>query len=197
LERVGNVCLADGRMVVIEYSDFPEDLAREKNPDGTRRFNLGSLAIHLLDVGFVDRIIRQKFELPYHRAVKTVTSVDENGFQQTPPKDEPNAIKLETFVFDALPRAQNPLLLEIDRSEEFSPVKNAHGFDSVDTAIRDQVRRAARWLEAAGAKVPRDEEGEPAVTIEIAPSYAMSAEDLRIKMNRPPTLVVDEKVYIS
>ena len=132
-ERVGNVCMHEGRVVVIEYSNFPEELARAKNPDGSRRLNVGNLAIHLLDVGFVDRIIAQKFELPYRRSEKTVTWMDENGFQRTPPT--PNAIKLETFVFDALSLAKNPLLLEVDRAEEFSPVKNAKGVDSVESAL--------------------------------------------------------------
>ena len=197
LERLGNVCLADGRVVVIEYSDFPEHLARAKNPDGSRRFDLGSLAIHLLDVGFVERIVGHRFELPYHRALKEVAWLDEHGVQQTPPKGKPNAVKLETFVFDALPLAKNPLVLEIDRSEEFSPVKNARGVDSLETSIRDQIRRAARWLEAAGAKVPRNNDGEPAVTLEIAPSFAMSAEDVQRKLTNPSKLSAGEKIYIS
>jgi UDP-N-acetylglucosamine/UDP-N-acetylgalactosamine diphosphorylase len=197
LERLGNVCIADGRLAVIEYSDFPEQLAHAKNPDGSRRFNLGSLAIHLVDVSFVERIVGHKFELPYHRAAKAVNWLDEQGIQRTPPKDGPNAVKLETFVFDALPLAKNPLVLEIDRGEEFSPVKNAHGVDSLETSIRDQVRRAARWLESAGAKVPRKNDGEPAVALEIAPTYAMSAEDLQRKLTHPPKLSAGENVYIS
>ncbi|MHC4609728.1 MAG: UTP--glucose-1-phosphate uridylyltransferase [Planctomycetota bacterium] len=194
-ERVGNVCLQDGRVVVIEYSNFPEELARAKNPDGSRRFNVGSLAIHLLDAGFVDRIIAQQFDLPYRRAEKIMTCLDENGFQRTPPS--PNAIKLETFVFDALPLAKNPLLLEVDRAEEFSPVKNAKGVDSVESAIRDQIRRAARWLEAAGVTIPRRPDGEPNVTVEIAPAYALAADDVKRRVTRPPTLHQGETIYIA
>ncbi|GAG15011.1 unnamed protein product, partial [marine sediment metagenome] len=100
LERVGNVCIHDGKLTVVEYSDFPDELAHARNADGSRRFDAGNLAIHLLNVGFVDRIIAQRFDLPYQRAEKSVTRMDENGFQRTP--REPNAIKLETFVFDAL-----------------------------------------------------------------------------------------------
>ncbi len=195
LERVGNVCMHEGRVVVIEYSDFPDDLAHAKGSDGSRMFDVGNLAIHLLNVGFVDRIIARKFELPYRRAEKTVTWVDENGFQRTP--RAPNAIKLETFVFDALPLAKNPLLLEIDRAEEFSPVKNAKGVDSVESAIRDQIRRAAHWLEGARVSVPRKPDGEPDVIIEIAPSYARNADDVRRRVTRPPELYSGETIYIS
>ncbi|MCP4247431.1 MAG: UDPGP type 1 family protein, partial [bacterium] len=194
LEPVGNLCLHQGRLTVIEYSNFAEELARATNPDGSRRFNLGNLAIHLLDVGFVDRTIARAFALPYHRAEKAVTWLDENGLQRPP--SAPNAIKLETFVFDALPLAKNPLLLEIDRAEEFSPVKNRTGADSMESAIRDQVARAARWLEAAGVTVPRTPDGQPEVTIEMAPSYARDAADVKKSVTRPPTLHRGETIYI-
>jgi len=57
--------------------------------------------------------------------------------------------KLETFIFDVLLLAKNLRVLEVDRAEEFSPVKNLTGPDSLESAQRDQIRRACRWLEAA------------------------------------------------
>jgi len=195
LERVGNVCLHDDRVTVIEYTDFPEHLARARNPDGSRRFNVGNLAIHALNVSFVQRIIADTFRLPYHRAEKVTTWMDEHGFLRTPSR--PNSVKVETFVFDALPLARNPLLLEVDRAEEFSPVKNARGVDSVETSIRDQIRRAARWLEAAGTSIPRKPDGEPDVTIEIAPSYALDVEDVKSRVGYPPTFDPGDTIYIS
>ena len=194
-ERVGNVCVRNGSVVVIEYSNFPENLAREVNSDGSRKFDVGNLAIHLLDVSFLDRIISQRFELPYHRAKKTVTCMDEKGFLRTPGK--PNAVKLETFVFDAIPHARNPLLLEVDRAEEFSPVKNAKGEDSVETAVRHQIYRAVRWLEAAGVEIPRKPDGEPDITIEIAAAYALEAEDVKRHVSSSLTLRDAETIYLS
>ncbi len=176
LERVGNLCLCDGKLTVIEYSDLPESLARSRNADGSRKFNAGNLAIHLLSTSFIDRIVGHSFQLPYRRADKAVPFVDESGSTTKPAA--PNAVKLETFVFDALPLANNPLVLEVDRSEEFSPVKNATGVDSLETSHRDQIRRAYRWLEAAGLRPPRDAEGEPASKVFIMPSTALDAEDL-------------------
>ncbi len=194
-ERVGNVCRHEDRVVVVEYTKFPDDLARAKNSDGSRTFDVGNLAIHLLNVSFVDRIIAQNFELPYRRAEKTVTWMDENGALQTPPA--PNAIKLETFVFDALPLAQDPLLLEVDRAEEFSPVKAAKGVDSVESAIRHQIARAARWLEAAGVTIPRKPDGETDVVVEIAPSYARNSDDVKRRMTNPRTLHAGETLYLA
>ncbi len=195
LERVGNLCLHDRRLLVIEYSSFPQKLARAKNADGSRRFDCGNLAIHLLDVRFVDRIIGQRFALPYNRAEKIVTWMDDAGSLRTP--TAPNAIKLETFVFDALRLAKNPLVLLVDRAEEFSPVKNAKGVDSVETAIRDQIRRAARWLEAAGVNIPRRLDGHPDVTLEIAPSYAVDRDELKRRLVPPLTLQRGDSIYIA
>ncbi len=186
LERVGNVCLKDGHVAVIEYSEFPESLARARNPDGSRRFDFGNLAIHLLNVDFIDRIAGRSFQLPFRRAVKKVAFVDESGRCVEP--DEPNAVKLETFVFDALPLAERSLLLEVDRSEEFSPVKNATGVDSLETSRRDQVRRARRWLEKAGVTVPRGSEGQPAVEVIISPRFALDAEDVAARREELPSL---------
>jgi UDP-N-acetylglucosamine/UDP-N-acetylgalactosamine diphosphorylase len=194
-ERVGNVCVHDGWLQVVEYSDFPDALATARNADGSRRFDAGSIAIHLLDVGFVDRIIGQRFALPYHRAEKRVAWLDEQGVLRSPHR--PNAVKLETFVFDALPLARSPLLLEVDRAEEFSPVKNATGVDSLETAIRDQVRRAANWLAAAGVAIPRRSDGEPDVMVEIAPSYALDAADVKRRMAQPLELKRGESMYLS
>lgn len=195
LERVGNVCVRDGKTVVIEYSDFPEDCARARNSDGTRKFNAGNLAIHLLAVDFVDRVVGRSFPLPVRRAEKKVAYLDENGALQRP--GQPNAVKLETFIFDMLPLAGNPLLLEVDRAEEFSPVKNAGGRDSLETARRAQTARACRWLEAAGVKVPRKPDGHPDVTVAISPLFALDAADIETRIDQIPTLVPGGAVYIE
>lgn len=195
LERVGNVVCAEGRVTVIEYSELPEALARAKNPDGSRRFDFGNLAIHLLDVGFVDRMVGRSFQLPFRRAEKAVAHVDESGELRKP--DRPNAVKLETFVFDALPLAANPLVLEVERSEEFSPVKNATGVDSLETSRRDQVARACRWLASAGIDVPRTADGTPEVNVAIAPTFALDAEDVRAKADRVPKLKSGDCVYLE
>lgn len=176
LEKVGNFVTGDGKLQVIEYSDLPESLAKQTNPDGTLRFNAGSIAIHALSVSFVERLnAAGRLELPWHRAEKKVPYVDEQGKEVKP--TEPNAIKLEQFVFDAIPLAKNAIVYETDRAEEFSPVKNAEGNDSPATCRRDQIRRAARWLGTAHVSVPINA-GEPDATIEISPLFATNERQL-------------------
>jgi UDP-N-acetylglucosamine/UDP-N-acetylgalactosamine diphosphorylase len=187
LEKVGNFAIADGKLQVIEYSDLPEDLAKQTNADGSLRFNAGSIAIHVIRVSFIERLTRGgKLQLPWHRAEKKVPYIDASGQLVKP--DKPNGIKLEQFVFDAIPLANNPIVYTTDRAEEFSPVKNADGVDSPATSRRDQVRRHARWLSEAGVAVPyRD--GEPDCTIEISPLFANSAAQL--KLRKLPVMAIE------
>jgi UDP-N-acetylglucosamine/UDP-N-acetylgalactosamine diphosphorylase len=197
-ERVGNFAMIDGKMMVVEYSDLPEELAVARNPDGSRKFNAGSIAIHVISRQFVEDLTADeaRFMLPWHRASKKVPYVDVKTGDRVDPA-EPNAVKLETFIFDAIPMAAKPMILETLREEEFSPVKNATGIDSVETSQRDQVRRAARWLEQSGVQVPRRPDGELDATIEISPLFALDAEHLREKLHTPPTIGPSAQVYLG
>ncbi|HWP39280.1 MAG TPA: UTP--glucose-1-phosphate uridylyltransferase, partial [Tepidisphaeraceae bacterium] len=195
LEKVGNFVIADGVLQVIEYSDLPESLALQTNPDGSLRFNAGSIAIHALCVSFIERLnAGGQLQLPWHRAEKKVAYIDESARRINP--DKPNAVKLEQFVFDAIPLARNAIVYETDRAEEFSPVKNAEGVDSPATARRDQIRRAARWLAAAGVQVPM-RDGEPDAVIEISPLLATSAEQLRTRQLPLQQIQPGQVVYLE
>ena len=188
LERVGNFVVGDGKTMVIEYSDLPEGLARARDDAGRRRFDAGSIAVHVLSRRFVEGLTADAdaFALPWHRAVKKVPFVDQQGRRIEP--DTPNAVKLEAFIFDAIPLAQKPLILQTTRAEEFSPVKNTTGVDSAATARRDLNRRAAAWLERAGFCVPRTPAGEPDGQFEISPLFALDGMHLREVLLEPPLI---------
>jgi UDP-N-acetylglucosamine/UDP-N-acetylgalactosamine diphosphorylase len=78
-------------------------------------------------------------------------------------------------VFDALPFARQATIIETDRAEDFSPVKNATGVDSAISCRDDQLRQFARWLRAAGALVPVDDSGKPPFSLEISPLFGDDA----------------------
>ncbi len=177
-EKIGAFCRSGGRTLVIEYSDLPDELATQTDAAGRLRFLAGSPAIHVLRRDFVARLNNHgTFRLPFHRAVKKIPTIDAAGNPVKP--GEPNGVKLETFVFDALPLANNPIIVEAEREDEFGPVKNATGIDSVESSRRLMQERFARWLEARGEAVPRDHRGELAVTLEISPRNAVTQEDFR------------------
>lgn len=195
LERVGNFCTSNAKLMVIEYSDLSDELAHAHNPDGSRIFNAASIALHVINVDLVDRLTHAGTALPYHRAEKKVSYVDDEGLRIEPA--DPNAVKLEMFIFDALPIADKSIIFETDRAEEFSPVKNAVGSDSPLTCRRDMVRRAARWLRLAGIEVPRNPQGEPACTLEISPLFALDAEQFLAKNPQLPPIKMGDKIYIE
>lgn len=172
-EKVGNFAVLNGQTCVIEYSDLPDELAEKVDAKGELAFNAGSIAIHVLDRAFVERIgsAGTDLSLPFHRANKKVAVYDPAAGGTVKPS-EPNGVKFEMFVFDALPFARNPIIIETARADDFSPVKNAEGIDSAETARQDQLREAARWLRAAGEDLNVDETGLPAITIEISPKFA-------------------------
>ncbi|MGJ8639283.1 MAG: UTP--glucose-1-phosphate uridylyltransferase [Opitutaceae bacterium] len=177
LEKVGHFCMQNGSALVVEYSDMPDAMQEETNADGSIRFNGGSVAIHIFDRDFIARAGGDGagVKLPFHRANKKIPSVDTDGNIVKP--DAPNGVKFEMFVFDALPLAKNPVIIEAAREDDFSPVKNAEGVDSPKTSAEDQVRMFARWLKAAGESIETDETGLPSITFEISPRFAADEAD--------------------
>jgi len=162
--------LVDGKITVIEYSDLPDELAEKRNPDGSLAFRLGSIALHIINRSFVERINAEGISLPLHRAVKKIPHIDRQG----------KHIDLETI-----------------REQEFAPTKNATGIDSVETARQMMVARAANWLESAGVTVPKKPDGSIDCLIEIAPSFALKKEDLKSKLSRVPQIKPKDKLYLA
>ena len=168
-EKVGHFCTQRGKTVVIEYSDLPKERQEETDAVGKLRFIAGSIAIHLLDRAFIRRMATGADALPFHRADKKIPCLDAAGNLVKPEK--PNGVKFELFVFDALPFAKNPVVIETDRADDFSPVKNAEGLDSPKTCADDQLRQFTRWANANGAAVPADASGLPAFAFEVSPLF--------------------------
>jgi len=193
-EKVGNFCLLDDRVTVIEYSDLPDDLARKRRADGSLNFELGSIAIHIINRAFVERLNTGGFSLPLHKAVKKIPYIDEEGSLVEPA--EPNGVKLESFVFDALSLASKSIILQTLRSQEFAPAKNATGVDGVEVAKQMIVARAAEWLESAGVGVPRKPGGSADCLIEIAPGFALAKDDVKAKLNRIPQINSGDEIYL-
>ena len=183
LEKVGHFCSQNGRSIVVEYSDMPATMQEEKDASGQLRYLAGSVAIHLLDRAFIERVGSDVSDeaLPFHRADKKIPHLDAEGNKVTP--EAPNGIKFEMFVFDALLRAKNPVIIESKREDHFSPVKNARGEDSPDTCVADQRRMFGHWLALAGVNVVTDATGLPEMRFEISPGFAVDEADFLSRWN--------------
>jgi UDP-N-acetylglucosamine/UDP-N-acetylgalactosamine diphosphorylase len=170
LEPLGIVAQIDGRLMVIEYSDLPEDIARQRGADGSLRHWAGSIAIHVIDTRFLRRMGATADGLPFHLARKKVACLDAAGRRIEP--GEPNAIKFERFIFDLMPEAERAIVVEVERAEAFAPLKNAAGAkaDTPET-VREQLLALHRgWLRQAGADL------DAAAVVEISPLWALDAQ---------------------
>lgn len=175
-EKLGNFCVTDGRLEIIEYSDLPAELAESRNPDGTLRFIAGSPAIHMISRAFVEQLTAGgSLKLPWHRADKKVSYVDAAGNPVSPAS--PNAVKLESFIFDAMPLAKRTMVLEGERESVFAPTKNPTGVDSVESCRAMLIERDAKRLEKAGVEIPRAADGRVDAKIEISPLAVLDDED--------------------
>ncbi|MGP0063974.1 MAG: UTP--glucose-1-phosphate uridylyltransferase [Isosphaeraceae bacterium] len=189
-EKLGVVVSVGGRPQVIEYSDLPPDLAGRREPEGRLELWAGSIAVHILERSFIERLVGEH-RLPFHRAIKKVPYVDDAG--QTVKPSEANAVKFEQFIFDALPMAGRWTVVETDRAGEFEPLKNAVGPDSPATVHQRMSDQFGSWLEQAGADVPRRSDGSVPFGIEISPLFALDAAELKTKIE--PGLVVERPTY--
>ena len=67
---------------------------------------------------------------------------------------KPNALKFERFIFDLLPHAKNPFVVEYAEADVFAPLKNAPGADRDTPEYVQQfmIAQHRNWLTAAGVK---------------------------------------------
>jgi UDP-N-acetylglucosamine/UDP-N-acetylgalactosamine diphosphorylase len=169
-DKLGNFATIDGRMHVIEYSDFPDDVAEKRAADGSLAFWAGSIAVHVFSVTFLERALALGDALSFHIAHKKVSHLDESGKLVAP--RAPNGLKFERFIFDLLPHAKRPIVVEYAEDDSFAPLKNAPGAakDTPEYVQRFMLDQHRRWLEAAGATLA------DGVQIEISPLWALDAQ---------------------
>ncbi|HKA15906.1 MAG TPA: UTP--glucose-1-phosphate uridylyltransferase [Myxococcota bacterium] len=171
-EKMGVFARIDGRIGVVEYTEIAPEQRDARDDRGGLVYDAGNLAVHVFEVDFVRRVAAAAERwLPWHASAKKIPTIDAAGAPLSPA--EPNGLKLERFVFDALHAAETVCIVEASR-DEYGPVKNATGDDSPESSRRLLSQRYWRWIEDAGLRAPS-----PAHSIEIDESRIGSPEDLR------------------
>jgi len=131
-ERIGSLCIQDGKVKVIEYSELPQDMIEAKDEDGEILFGESHVMCNLFSIRALEKISLQN--LQYHKAHKKYSYLDENGKLVEP--EEPNAYKFEYFIFDSFEFFNQISIVRGKREEDFAPVKNKEGVDSPATASK-------------------------------------------------------------
>ena len=176
-ESVGLIVSKNGRPGVIEYSEISPELAAEETEDGLLKLRAANIVNHYYSASFLEGIPSWPASaLPYHIAHKKIPYVDIATGNVAPKPTSPNGIKLEQFVFDVFPTLEFDRFgsLEVHRSREFSPLKNAPGSkeDGPETSRADLLKESTRWLREAGANVA------PGVEVEASPLTSYGGEGL-------------------
>ena len=128
-EKVGVMCLEDGKPSIVEYYELTEALMNAKDAKGNPAYNFGVILNYLFNVAALEKLTGN---LPLHIVEKKIPYIDAAGNPVTPEK--PNGYKFEALVLDMIHKLDSCLPFEVVREKEFAPIKNATGVDSVETA---------------------------------------------------------------
>ena len=184
-ERVGNVVRRGGKNgkkaspAIVEYLDFPDSLASQRDAEDSLKYWAGSIGIHIFDLSFLRRmtemVIADPLSLPWHFPLKKMTTLS----------GEVWGIKPERFIFDILPFSRYPLVLAVDREATFAVLK-----DDPDVVTAHLDRLYKKWLRNAGVIFPEN------AVVEIAPSFALYEEEVRGRLPAG-TVLEGERIYLS
>ena len=175
-EKVGVLCLRDGKPSVIEYSEMTEEMIYSKTADGRYLYDSANVAMHLFTRAFLEA--HAGASLPFHLAHKKIAYVAPSGETVTPAA--PNAYKFELFMFDLFPMAGSMAGLLVRRDEEFAPVKNKDGVDSPSSARALLLELHHKWAVAAGVS----EEELKGKLVEISPLASYGGEGINTALIR-------------
>ena len=129
-EKVGVLCLEDGKPSIVEYYELTEEMRYETLPDGSLAYKDGVILNYLFSIKSLEENMNNN--LVTHVVKKKIECLDENGNAKKPETE--NGYKFETLVLDMIHDMDNCLAYEVVREKEFAPIKNKTGVDSVDTA---------------------------------------------------------------
>ena len=129
-ERIGVMCLEDGRPSIIEYYELTDELMNAKDEKGKPAYEFGVILNYLFEVKALEEIAAKK--LPLHTVEKKINYLDEEGNLVKP--EEPNGYKYENLILDMIQMLDTCLPYEVIRESEFAPIKNKTGIDSVESA---------------------------------------------------------------
>ena len=129
-EKVGVMCLEDGKPSIVEYYELTEEMMNARDEKGDYAYYFGVILNYLFHVEQLEQMMQSRLQL--HVVEKKIPYLDEDGNLVKP--EEPNGYKFENLVLDMIHEMESCLPFEVEREKEFAPIKNATGVDSVESA---------------------------------------------------------------
>lgn len=125
-EKVGILCYKDDKPAIVEYTELSEEHIYAKDEQGNLLYNNANILNHIISIDLIDQFLNNPIK--YHYALKKVRDI--NNLDDS----KPNGYKFESFIFDIFEYGNGVAVMEVERNEEFAPVKNKIGKDSPATA---------------------------------------------------------------
>lgn len=129
-ERVGVLCLEDGKPSIVEYYEMTDEMIHSKDADGKLLYNYGVILNYLFRIDALKEVMDNN--MPIHIVERKVNCLDADGNPSKP--ETPNGYKFEMLVLDMIHQMPDCLPFEVERNKEFAPIKNRTGVDSLDSA---------------------------------------------------------------
>lgn len=129
-EKVGVLCLEDNRPSIVEYYEMSKEMAETVDASGELMYRFGVILNYLFNVKKLEDIVDKRMQI--HVVEKKIPYMNEQGEKVAPEK--PNGYKFELLVLDMIHLMDDCLSYEVVRENEFAPIKNKTGIDSVESA---------------------------------------------------------------
>lgn len=120
----------NGKPAIINSCHLTDEMKIAKDLNGNYLYREINMLAHLFHISAIEKLSSEN--LPYHRAFKKNTYVNDEGMKQVP--EYPNTFKFETFIFDAFSFFDDIQLLRVEEKDEFAPIKDFNGVYNPETA---------------------------------------------------------------
>jgi UDP-N-acetylglucosamine/UDP-N-acetylgalactosamine diphosphorylase len=160
-EPVGIFLNINGKPSLIDYVTFPKKLAEERIENNKLKYRQSNILNYILSVKFLHNILNNsekysKLISQFNFAKKKIDSYDVEKAQENVKID---GVKFELFFHTIFAFCESEmLLLEVDRNDEFAPIKNADPAenDTPKTCRKIMTNLFLKWVKKAGGTIKYD-----------------------------------------
>jgi UDP-N-acetylglucosamine/UDP-N-acetylgalactosamine diphosphorylase len=191
-ERIGVFLLVNGIPEMMDYGDIPKELNELIDDKGKLLYRSGNMLNYLISTNILEYILcndnkYKEIMTEFHFAKKKVKCLNDKLIEDTY-----DIIKFELFLNSIFHYVdENGLLLyEINREDEFAPVKNSNDQpnDSQITSMNKMYNVFNRWYINNGGKINGEN-----IKVEISYRLSYDGEGLETMVGR----VIEEDTYLN
>jgi len=123
-------CKVNDKPAIFDCNSVNLENAYKKDENNNFLYRDLNILAHLFNIDAITTL--SNISLPYHRAYKKNSFVNEEGMKQVP--DKPNTFKFENFIFDSFKYFDDMHILRVKAEDEFAPIKDFTSKYNPDTA---------------------------------------------------------------